>query len=754
LITREMVDGNREILELEEECVSSEEQLEKEETVFRSWSLSSNSIITAWEELAESSHSSAALEANTDLPGKAIQSYTSDSAGMFSPLYEVTMEQQNVFQASLRPLPKPGNTPKYGALSYRRPETGKKQFGHNSSQIQVHRGAPPNCSTSCTKKRALLRSASVASLENLPAIKGLSIDSFDSIDDECPSTVKVNNTSAVRTERSAATNSILDVLESSRRDAPKDTAIDVLTNAEQIAKQCTVAQQSPIRNDDPAGPYQFMQLHPNWTLETILSASSGGELSLEPLLSPHSRSDSVADPTDVQSHEVSPRLTICLSSDESVTIHMDDEAQEIETTMEDIPLSPSYSNAVDSTSTDMIQKEVTSQRKIPMGPLPQIFLNQLLQKSLPLMRNMALDTPIMTPLMECALGGFNFEDALPDSLQSHFSVLLQPKTSAKSEGEEKTQWSLSQGKTITLFFEGKSMESASTGISGCLTLDRKSLRETLSSLKQRRSKQPDDTPCPKDGETVATDQEDATHEEGQEAVLLDIGPKTPGSTVSLLSPGTLSITGWDDRDCAGCGDDLLSDTELRAVMKLTKDGDDLSVIFPKVSHDMTEECDSDDGLDIEVDALPDFQDDLRHTIAVAAGPGSKLAPVTSPLRTPVPATFSPDSSMASFGNVNNVSSNDTVAARATTPFARKVRFNDEVQEFLFVSEVQSVPSRRSSSDNLCAREEGFMDEVSGIFEDMMDELTLVCASAAEAIDGSRVPKAGNNRKIRRSSVSQ
>lgn len=218
----------------------------------------------------------------------------------------------------------------------------------------------------------------------------------------------------------------------------------------------------------------------------------------------------------------------------------------------------------------------------------------------------------------------------------------------------------------------------------------------------------------------------------------------------VLHPSALSL--MTSQGGGGGGDsvdhnDLLRDSELRAVMKLTRDGEDVSTLFPSFSFDSyMASCESDDGLNSEIGALQALEVDLRQEIETAVAVDSTiLPPLTSPIQTPVATQYSYDSSIAIFcAAVHDDSS--SCSGEDSMPCIRRVHFNEEVQEFIFFNEIRNEPRRGRGT----VTEDTFLDDVIGVFEDLLDELSFACVSVSRAMDRTR--SVSTNRKIRRSAA--
>jgi len=265
-------------------------------------------------------------------------------------------------------------------------------------------------------------------------------------------------------------------------------------------------------------------------------------------------------------------------------------------------------------------------------------------------------------------------------------------------------------------------------------------------------------------------------------------PATPNGATGLridednrmvLDPKALALMSNDDDDTDTMKDKnmVVADRELRAVMKLTNDGEDLTSLFPSFSVESHCSCESDDGLNRELGALIDSEASLRKELEIATS-ADPLSPTndsvsdigSSMSQTPasqisiyssdssivnpsdVNAGYSSDSSMANFAAVNATTSSASLIISQETSDVRKVRFSDSIQEFVFVKDCGDEP-KWTTTGTFCAAggEDSFLDEVVGVFEDLLDEISTICSTTAKAIDkGSRIP--GTGLPVKRSSA--
>jgi hypothetical protein len=197
-------------------------------------------------------------------------------------------------------------------------------------------------------------------------------------------------------------------------------------------------------------------------------------------------------------------------------------------------------------------------------------------------------------------------------------------------------------------------------------------------------------------------------------------------------PSALPLVSTENKDSGGVDSDLVQDEELRAVMKLTMDGNDTSTLFPTFSDDVVSICESDDGLREELGALKVLEHELHNELEVV-NMNDSFSPI-----------YSTDSSMATFSAVNADCSRSTSEKKRARPaFVRRVHFSDDVQEYLFVSEIRSVSEERSEM-------KAAMDEVVGIVEDMIEEFSYACSCTLSALDRNRMPSSRTDRTARRS----
>lgn len=177
--------------------------------------------------------------------------------------------------------------------------------------------------------------------------------------------------------------------------------------------------------------------------------------------------------------------------------------------------------------------------------------------------------------------------------------------------------------------------------------------------------------------------------------------------------------------------DFLLDGELRAVMKITQDGDYVSPIFPSFSSDSyyLDSSESDDGLDSELGALEMLEAGLRQEIEAADSLMSGPGPWTSPTSASHEANQTWDSAV---GPISSADHSSAFSLEANAAFAKRVHFNEEVQEFHFFINDACDDRRRGMSG-----EESIFDDVMGVIEDMIEEFSFTCVSMSKAMDRTR-----------------
>ena len=237
----------------------------------------------------------------------------------------------------------------------------------------------------------------------------------------------------------------------------------------------------------------------------------------------------------------------------------------------------------------------------------------------------------------------------------------------------------------------------------------------------------------------------------------------------LCEPGVLDLVSPRE-GMKGDDLDILEDTELRAVLELTDEGNDISAIFPTFSDDAVSMVFSDDGLGEEINALEEFEGTLRRELETA---DMIINGVTRQMKTTMDnaspsKTGSSDAEkkLAALTRIENdlklalrradqiirrVNSDEgelddhdfkTYPSDEMDKFpclqssfrkdhrgqSRKVRFSKTVEERTFLKE---TPTESEDDDG------GIFSVLADVYflvEDFVEEMGFSCAKAAEAVD--------------------
>ena len=150
---------------------------------------------------------------------------------------------------------------------------------------------------------------------------------------------------------------------------------------------------------------------------------------------------------------------------------------------------------------------------------------------------------------------------------------------------------------------------------------------------------------------------------------------------------------------------LFTDKELQAVMSLTKGGQDTSSLFPLCSPVASRDDYSTDGMDDELHALRDIEENLRRELAVV----DCVAKVQV-------------SSSEDLEQTKNIGTSE----EAQPSRERHVHFSSPHDEYFFFSDEASVQSTDSYGDL-----QGAWENFYTVCEDLIDELTLTCTKAVD-----------------------
>ena len=211
--------------------------------------------------------------------------------------------------------------------------------------------------------------------------------------------------------------------------------------------------------------------------------------------------------------------------------------------------------------------------------------------------------------------------------------------------------------------------------------------------------------------------------------------------------------------------DLFADEELKAVLKITKDGDEASPLFPSFSNDdMCSDVCSNDGLDDEIGALDDINNEIRKELdfadVVIKGSGSadslqrrlrkkvrdKVADL--PSSTDTNTTLSITDSEGS--HEETVTTDDSPEKRHKKP-QRRVHFAERHEEFIYIADLPILISCEKSQAEHNKQSQawfGKLEDAYMVLEDMMDDLALGCTTYLER---SR-KQPSYNKKIRASTA--
>jgi hypothetical protein len=176
-----------------------------------------------------------------------------------------------------------------------------------------------------------------------------------------------------------------------------------------------------------------------------------------------------------------------------------------------------------------------------------------------------------------------------------------------------------------------------------------------------------------------------------------------------------------------------------------------STVLPELSTNLySASSESDDGLDQEIGALKLFEVNLKYEIDKASNT-TLLQPLTSPIHTVLSSKSSNCSINTTFLSEYNEygsHSSDEILFRVRKN-VRRVHFNEHVEEFLYAAhEACGTPDAKSSDHS--HKNTSFVDEIYGVFDDILDEINNACISFSNAMD--RTKQINKYGEIRRSSV--
>jgi hypothetical protein len=777
----EVVDDILEIISTDEDVLkkTKRETILTSQSSYAKWSLSSSAIITSWPSISLVDDD----DDGVDMFQKSIQSYTSQ---LFSPLYEVRPDQHNVFQENRQPLPKPGYTPKVRNLCYNLGTDLSYEQADEYSIESDYRVKNKYSSSVPSSKNKRIHSTTERILLDVNPLVAMTNTDVQARDMKADTPVDHRSPSSRQLLYNHDDNIELDNMTPSQTGREADEAF----NDVQITHFTLTNDNFYARND--------------WMLKTYSSADSG-ELSLEPLLNAYSEEFNLD-----ESHTCEPHITDL--TDKKVDEEINKLERKNVQTHSTINVQPtaklhssstgeeSRKNQTAASSTEMVKCDETHDL-LQLISVQQAIENVQI-KNYALLRNITIEIPL-TPSLLYAIDTslIALQSMISKSLVG-YSVLvrLDKKKIAMREHSEDS----SSPKDLSMILEHHSSQNNDDG---CFLLDLDTCCTPNSDMMNRIDKEwiyvggkshPD-------GNESNRPEESPTHNgrlvhhlkvlslpDVNEAFILDSeGLETPSHNMPQISSSSQSETNAKDivdnfihsidcelnerfdidaddesvhfsSDAAPASFDseqFLKDMALRIESELSnydgtlnEDDGSTSTIFQRLSSNfLSASCESNDGLDEEICALEMFEVDLKNEIA-KANDSSVLASLISPMHTLLSSQSSTCSMTTTFLSGRNglsCQSSDEGLDTVTTPYARKVHFNEQVEEFLYLAnEACGTPDANASERQ--KNDETFMDEICNVFDDILDELSYACVSISRAMD--RTYLLSKKKEIRRSSV--
>jgi hypothetical protein len=168
-----------------------------------------------------------------------------------------------------------------------------------------------------------------------------------------------------------------------------------------------------------------------------------------------------------------------------------------------------------------------------------------------------------------------------------------------------------------------------------------------------------------------------------------------------------------------CSESLIRDEELRAVMELTNDGSDASILFPVASVDSWKSLDSYDGLDEELGALVTIESDLRKELEVVHS---------------IPKLqYSSESDCDTHSSLPADIAPTTSKSEGSHQYVRRVRFSEQNEEFTYI---RDIPVNSDMSSDSYGDLHEALSDFYVVCEDLIDEFTLACT---RSFDRTREP---------------
>lgn len=166
-------------------------------------------------------------------------------------------------------------------------------------------------------------------------------------------------------------------------------------------------------------------------------------------------------------------------------------------------------------------------------------------------------------------------------------------------------------------------------------------------------------------------------------------------------------------------EDVIEDDELRAIMKITNDGQDTSILFPTMSIDSYRSFESFDGLDDELGALHKAEDELFEELA-----GIQTIPK---LYFVSESDLNTHESLLTDDDIMPWTTTESDESLGYTPRrVRRVRFSENTPEFFYYDDTDSDDESKVFS-NL----QDVWNDFYIVCEDLIDELTFACTRSLD-----------------------
>jgi hypothetical protein len=705
------------------EVISTEDEVKRESSIITSesscatWSLSSSAIMPSNPSL------STPYDGEEDLDvQKQIQSYTSQ---LFSPLYEVRADQKNVFQENRKPLPRPGQTPKFRNLCY---NLGAQfSFDHADDQvtkpeffITKHQTSPKNLSPTNQGTCSFHEEHVLSNVHPLVAMT--------------TAEVKVRNISTTKINISSNISPV--------HDGQRDWQELVYNHS--VPPKITQMDQSLLSYDE-------IYARKDWMLNTSSTADSG-ELSLEPLLNAYSE--------DLDAVEK-------WNGDEKKTNHQPISLDVTERNIgpvgllpisKDLNVSPDFdSQNVSFKEKDILKKEVEKSSKdearIRMClPLTFRIPESIVTTNFLFLRHLTLDLPFSPLNYTMNTWARPFDSAISKDDMGCSSLVRYHRSTEGTLSESSwvlEEYSHSLNNSGCFLFDIESLctlfndwenPPRSKYTSSCGGFDRQSKDESNESLDSKH-----------DAEKLY-EIDTFIRDHGLDTVIeFDEESNDRSDLFTSMSQSSFP-TSFDSEQ-------FFKDMTQRIESELPYlDADDcnddttISTVFPEISMNLLSSYSysSDDGLDREIGALGLFELNLKEEID-KADKTSLLLPLTSPIQTLLSSKSSNCSIFTTFLSEYDASgshSSENLLLRSAKG-VRKVHFNEQVEEFLYAAnEACWTPDAKSSGKT--HKTDSLVDEIYNVLDDILDEINSACVSLSAAMD--RTKQLSKHGEVRRSSV--